>query len=49
MKYKDMSVLITGISGFVGPYLAEDLLKKRARVWFNKEKVGWPYTKKSGR
>ncbi len=33
MKYKDMNVLITGISGFVGPYLAEDLLKKGANVY----------------
>ncbi|MGC8979170.1 GDP-mannose 4,6-dehydratase [Caldisericum sp.] len=33
MNWKGKNVLITGISGFVGPYLAEELLKRGARVF----------------
>jgi GDPmannose 4,6-dehydratase len=32
MNWKDKNVLITGINGFVGSYLAEDLLKKGANI-----------------
>lgn len=33
MNWQDKSVLITGMCGFVGPYLAEELLKKGAKVY----------------
>lgn len=33
MKWLDKNVLITGISGFVGPYLAEELLKRGTNVY----------------
>lgn len=33
MNWKDKNVLITGIDGFVGPYLGEGLLKKEANVF----------------
>lgn len=33
MKWKGKNVLITGISGFAGSYLAEELLKKEANVF----------------
>lgn len=33
MKWVDKNILITGISGFVGPYLAEELLKRGTNVY----------------
>lgn len=33
MKWIDRNVLITGINGFVGPYLAEELLKRGTNVY----------------
>lgn len=33
MSWERKSVLITGISGFVGSYLAEELLKRGANVY----------------
>lgn len=33
MKWIDKNILITGISGFVGPYLAEELLKRGTNVY----------------
>ena len=33
MNWQNKNVLITGISGFVGPYLAEELLKRGANVF----------------
>lgn len=33
MNWQDKNVLITGVGGFVGPYLAEDLLKRQANVF----------------
>jgi GDPmannose 4,6-dehydratase len=33
MNWQDKSVLITGISGFVGPYLAEELIGRGANVF----------------
>jgi GDPmannose 4,6-dehydratase len=33
MNWKDKNILITGINGFVGSYLAEDLLKKDANIY----------------
>jgi GDPmannose 4,6-dehydratase len=33
MNWENKNVLITGISGFVGPYVAEELLKKGANIY----------------
>jgi GDPmannose 4,6-dehydratase len=33
MNWQNKNILITGISGFVGPYLAEELLKRGANVF----------------
>lgn len=33
MNWTDKNILITGISGFVGPYLAEELLKRGTNVY----------------
>lgn len=33
MNWTDKNILITGISGFVGPYLAEELLKRGSNVY----------------
>jgi len=33
MSWQNKNILITGISGFVGPYLAEELLKREANVF----------------
>jgi len=33
MNFKDKNILITGVSGFVGSYLAEELLKNEANVF----------------
>lgn len=33
MKYKNKNILITGISGFVGSYLAEHLIKSEANIF----------------
>ena len=33
MNWENKNVLITGISGFVGPYLAEELLRKGANIY----------------
>jgi len=33
MRWEDKNVLITGISGFVGPYLGKELIKKGANVY----------------
>ena len=33
MNWKNKNVLITGISGFVGPYLVEELIKREANVF----------------
>jgi len=33
MNWENKNVLITGISGFVGFYLAEELLNKEAKVY----------------
>jgi len=33
MNWGNKNILITGISGFVGPYLAEELLKKGANIY----------------
>jgi len=33
MNWKDRNVLITGISGFVGPYIAKELVKRGANVY----------------
>lgn len=33
MNWRDKNILITGISGFVGPYLAKELIKRGANVF----------------
>jgi GDPmannose 4,6-dehydratase len=33
MSWKDKNILITGVSGFVGPYIAEELIKRDSNVY----------------
>jgi len=33
MNWQNKNILITGISGFIGPYLAEELIRRGANVF----------------